>query len=193
MPSSLSRSFNQPAGRRRRRRQTRLCSHYRPAVTFSSLCPPVLPRPRLPRPRLRRPIMLYQIPWPFERSRRWTRYTPPLNVNNLSLTSTSECGAAAADEYISVSAPPSQNPPPPELILHVASPSSCRRFVGRINIYKDNEEPVARWVHVLPPVFTFECDSVKLDEASLNVGLRVSCFLLAGRSGRRTCSSEEPR
>lgn len=37
-----------------------------------------------------RPIMLYQIPWPFERSRRWTRYTPRLNVNNLSLTSTSE-------------------------------------------------------------------------------------------------------
>lgn len=38
-----------------------------------------------------RPIMLYQIPWPLERSRRWTRYMPLLNVNNHSLTSTSEC------------------------------------------------------------------------------------------------------
>lgn len=38
--------------------------------------------------------------------------------------------------------------PPPELIHHAASSSSCRRFVGRINIYKDNEEPVARCVNV---------------------------------------------
>lgn len=71
--------------------------------------------PRLPRPRLRRPIMLYQIPWPFERSRRWTRYTPPLNVNNLSLTSTSECAVAATDAYISVSRHP-HTPPHPHLL-----------------------------------------------------------------------------
>lgn len=37
-----------------------------------------------------RPIMLYQIPWPLELSGRWILYMPLLNVNNHSLTSTSE-------------------------------------------------------------------------------------------------------
>lgn len=42
-----------------------------------------------------RPIMLYQIPWPLEQSRRWIRYMPLLNVNNRSLTSTSEWDACS--------------------------------------------------------------------------------------------------
>lgn len=54
------------------------------------LCPPRL---ALPPPTCGRPIMLSQIPWPLERSRRWIHYTPLLNVNNRSLTSTSEPAA----------------------------------------------------------------------------------------------------
>lgn len=45
----------------------------------------------LSRPFCVRLIMPYQIPWPLEQSRRWIHYMPLLNVNNRSLTSTSEC------------------------------------------------------------------------------------------------------
>lgn len=71
--------------------ETRLRSRMKPRywlwLTFSLL---VLFFSPLPAPFCHRPIMLYQIPWPLEQSRRWIRCTLLLNVNNHSLTSTSE-------------------------------------------------------------------------------------------------------
>ena len=62
-------------------------THYRLWLTFSHYV--LLRSPLPPRP-CGRPIMLYLIPWPLERSRRWIHYMLLLNVNNRSLTSTSE-------------------------------------------------------------------------------------------------------
>lgn len=69
------------------RLRSRMKPHYWLWLTFSLF---VLFFSPLPAPFCHRPIMLYQIPWPLEQSRRWIRCTLLLNVNNHSLTSTSE-------------------------------------------------------------------------------------------------------
>lgn len=111
------------------------------AVGDIFLCTPPHP-PTPPRPAVSlRPIMLYQIPWPFEQSRRWIPYMPLLNVNNHSLTSTSECDThSVADVYTLTCC---------RTLPFIAVSSCCLRFVGRINIYKEKDEPVARWVFTL--------------------------------------------
>lgn len=69
------------------RLKSRMKPHYCLWLTFSLF---VLFFSPLPAPFCHRPIMLYQILWPLEQSRRWIRCTLLLNVNNHSLTSTSE-------------------------------------------------------------------------------------------------------
>lgn len=67
-----------------------------------------------------------------------------LNVNNLSLTSTSESDILTDESLYTDQQQPLRN----ESAFIATSWFGCdfSRFVGRINIYKDKEEPVARWV-----------------------------------------------
>lgn len=65
---------------------------------------------------------------------------PLLNVNNHSLTSTSECDTRSPIHILSSTASQKKIVP---VDFDSAATVFCR-FVGRINIYKDKEEPVAR-------------------------------------------------
>ncbi len=72
------------------------------------------------------------------------------------------------------------------------------RFVGRINIYKDKEEPVARWVYFFLVYTYFLVLSVSQIMKCLwwcfwNKDSQGFCFILADHLGLRTCSLEEPR
>lgn len=134
----LCQSFRKSAGSQAEE-SNEPCSHYWLSVTFSHFVFFFfLP---LPPPFYLRPIMLYQIPWPLEQSRRWTLYMPLLNVNNRSLTSTSERDTLSLMHTYLLQ----QISPCRFSWIYLAVTFFCR-FVGRINIYKDKEEPVARWV-----------------------------------------------